>query len=949
MSLIEYVFEKIDPKLYYAKRYEGWNGNPNSNVPCPFLNLHSGGTDNKPSFSVGIGEQGGCYCHSCGTKIANIIHHEKLSTKEEDDERAASAIYNEFVRPVLSPSSNVESYLAPFKENLRRAPRILASIKNDLQISQTTIDRFNLGYDPTKRRITIPIFDTFGQLINIRLYSLPSMREDGKYPKIINTDGYGKPASCFPQSTLSSLCSSKHKPNISYWFTGERDTLLAWDRGIPSFCYTVGELVCKDEWAEEISKLRTIIAVVADNDKAGREGAAKRCAFLELKGIPYFLVEFDEPDVKDFSDYIIKEKGTIADFLQKKKDSIPEPSEEEIPEENYIPKIYNPLKYEIKGEYSVSSIGRNSTLLNSRILVKAIVSGKTDRTYSIPRIVCVNGTEHVLPISREMIQLVREGDDKVMKHFAEWLQTKSPITVVERITISDVEIIPMIQPGFESLYVNQRCYFVGEEIECNKPYMMEVIPTTEMKSQESVGIIVSIKPISNILDSFEFTEESYRRLRHHFGPNPRISEYANLRDLAHSISLSYTGIYNRDDLHIVSLLTWLSPLQFEFPHEGMQRGWLNSLILGDTETGKSKVCQKLTSLFSCGVFINAENCSYVGLVGGAIKSSTGMFILRWGKIPLYNRQLVVIEELSGMGTIEISHMSDIRSAGIARYDKGGLTGETSAKTRLLCLSNVRGAGKSLGDYSAGVLAAQNLIGQNEDLARFDLILTVTDDEVNSDIINEDRSTKKEELFSEDELKAFKELAMFAWSLKPEQIYFSTEAYRACLSETLRMSKEYHTSIPIFKAGSGRLKLARIALSIACIQFSWDGAKLVVGPKHVHAAAKVLEQTYKKPSFGYLRYSKIQYDMQKVEKSEQVVAKVKELLNGNEQALYSYIGNCATFTKYDLSEAMGKHHMYMERIISAMYLSNLLKKGDMRSEWKLSIAGRKWIDAKLNQN
>lgn len=956
MTLIDHVLQNVNFKDYYQKKFPQWSGDHNDNVSCPFSETHAQGTDSRPSFSVNINDKGGCVCHSCGVKIASIIHFEKKTAPRGaklDDETAASRIFSTYVRSVMAAPSEVASHLFPWDNSLKGAPKVFGSLQKEIGISEKTCERFDLGWDTTQRRITIPIIDNFGQLLNVRFYRLPSMRTDDKYPKILNQDGFGKPATLFPSPQISSLCSGKHRPPVVYWMTGERDTLKAWDDGVPAFCYTTGENTCKKEWATEIENFHASVGIVADNDKAGKEGAAKRMAMLEAAGIPCFIVEFTGDNVKDYSDYR-KERGTVKDFLEYDK-SVPgmEPKDEDDDEkEQYypIPKVHDPSKTKNQGDFPVSEIGRRPDLLNKPITVKAIVSGKMERTYSIPNIFQVGDHLYKLPVSREMVQLIREKDDAIVKLIHIWLNTKARVKIVGHITVTEVEIIPMIQPGVESPYVNQRCYFFGPSIECNKPYLMHVIPTTDMRTQETIGMIIDAEPVSNILDSYKFDEESCRLLHEEFHINNEMGVLESLQNLAHVVADNHTGIRNRDDLHLAGLLTWLSPLQFEFPFEGLQRGWLNTLVLGDTETGKSKVCQKLTSLFGCGVFINAESCSYVGLVGGAVKSSSGMFILRWGKIPLYNRQLVVVEELSGLTTQEISYMSDIRSAGVARYDKAGLTGETSAKTRLIFLSNVRGEGKSLADYSTGVQAAQGLIGQNEDVARFDLILTVTDDEVDGTIINKDRSKDGQKTFTDIELKAFKELVMFAWSLKPEQIEFTLSAYRACLQQTLLLSSKYHPSLPVFKAGSGRLKLARIAVSIACVQFAWDSTKgkLIVTDRHVEAAAELLHRLYRKPSFGYARYSHTQYSLQKVLHEPEVTARIKEVFKGKDMDFFSYVANAHGFSKFDIGEALGIHFMFVERVISQMFMSNLLKKGEQRGEWTLSRPGRKWVEKKISE-
>lgn len=974
MSLIEYVKQHVDATKYYKSKFPEWDGHYNTNVACPFVKNHENGTDKKPSFSVNIRGTGGCYCHACDTKIGSIVHYEKVTSGLKSDEDAASRIYNDHIRPVLASPNELEDFLSPVEAALRGVPAIQKTVINDLSISKEDIVAFKLGWDSSKRRMAIPIIDEFGQLLNIRKYRLPSMRDNPEFGKIENVEGYGSPAEMFPKQRITALCNSKHKPHDIFWMSGERDTILGWNQGLPSFCYTTGERTLGADWAAQIKTLGTRIGIVQDNNKTGREGAEKRRAYLQSEGIQAYIIELPGDGIIDYSDWV-KAGGTTKQFLElgdPKNEPEPQRSESEPNGRNgsqphppdgggesdsdysKIESIFDPTTAEHGGEHPVVSIGRNPSILNRPITCQAIVSGRLDRTYSIPSIVRVGDVEYEIPVSREALQLVRENDANIGNLLRKWINTKAVVVTVETRTVIEVEIIPVVRTGIEdknNKFAHQKCYFFGDHIECNLSYEMQIIPTTETKTQEVVGMIVGLKPISSILDNYSFSDEAIELLHENFHVatgEKEASRLDRLRELASAICENHTRIFNRIDVHLVALLSWLCPLEFEFPREGLRRGWINALVLGDTETGKSEICKAITRLLDCGVFISAESCSFVGLVGGAVKSSSGMNILRWGKIPLYNRQLVVVEELSGMPTEDISKMSEIRSAGIARYDKAGLTGETSAKTRLICLSNVRGATKNLADYPTGVQAAQNLIGQNEDLARFDLVVTAIDDEVKSDIINADRSKDKDERFSKEDVKSFKELAMFAWSLKPDQIDFSSSAYAACLTETMRLAGQYHPSIPIFKAGSGRLKLARIALAIACIQFAWDREtkKLVVTNEHVECAAELLDSLYKKPSFGYARYSRMMYNLQRVLDPEGLLIYLKEIFKQKIHDFFSYLANNGSFGKFDIADAMGINSMYVERAISKLFLANCLKKAEMRGEWMLTKAGRLWVDTRI---
>lgn len=954
-DLAEFVIKNVSPVDYYKSLFPNWSGDINENVLCVF---HK--NVNSPSLSVGL-SGGGAYCHSCEKKIGSIIHFEKeRHVATLDDEQASLEIYKQFIHPILAvDQADIDLILEEYENALFKNKKVYQTVQKDLGIDAQHILQFRLGWRQEKVRLTIPIFNEFGHLINIRYYQLPSHREpESKYPKIYNEKNYGKPATLYPLPPLLTLLKTQFRPSVLYFMAGERDSLLAWSLGIPNLTSTTGEHVWHPLWTQTIKNFRLPIAIVGDTDETGKKAAKTKLELLTNEGIEAVIVNIP-PTYKDFSKWVMEGKGTAIQLreltpslgLQGKRrdneeDGYEDGNDNEKQQRNKFPKVNDPSNSIHDGEFTVADIGRRPDLLNSVIKLKALVSAKIDRTFSIPNVFQVGNRLYALPVSRELLAMVKMSDTDIIKYIRDLLNTKSTPLPVAHITVTEVEIIPMVVPGLDSFYVNQRCFYFGDKIESNLPYLMSIVPTSEMKTQETVGLILDIYPVSNVLDEFTFDYDTRQRLAKQFKVEG--DPYRGLAILAEEISTRHSLIYNRGDLHMVALLTWLSPLQFDFFRDGTQRGWMNALVVGDTQTGKSEVAKALRNLFNCGVFISAENCTYVGLIGGAVKSGTGVFMLRWGKIPLYNRQLVVIEELSGISTEQISHMSEVRSAGIARLDKGGLSGEVAARTRLICLSNVREQYGSLASANSGVRAVQELIGHNEDISRFDLILTLTDDEVPNEIINQDRSQPDQQHnpYSAEEFNLFRTLIIFVWSLKPEQIEITRDAYVTCLNQTLMLSKEYHPNVPIFKGGSGRLKLARIACAIACIQFNWneDKQKLVVEKRHVLAAVTLLRQLYDKPSLGYKRYSRQQFFLESLQGEENMLAAIQKILKEDRMTSFlRFLSHAHFFQSRELGEVLNLPSFMTDRLISALYSANAIRKARAVTGWELTIPGRRWVE------
>lgn len=949
-TITTHVLRHVKRTEYYRARFSQWDGHPGSQICCPFHD------DKTPSFSVNIGVKGGCFCQaaSCRKRIGSIIHLEKELCNLQTDKEAARKIYSEFIRPVIEFEAEFGLLITKFQDDLKVcASDLYPILEKELGFNQKTIDEFHIGWCFENHRFTFPVFNEWGDLINIRYYRAPSQRTKATKFKIINHTGFGS-SSIFPLNLLEKLPNRK----VLYWLKAERDVILAWSLGIPAFCLTGGESEAIEKYFDYLTRLDCKVILCGDNDAAGKLALEARWNSLLNTKIPFAKVEIPEPSkYKDFSEWILGGKKTAHDFyLLPEIQGNSSPLEVKPIERFDLPEGMEDFTLNLlEGDYEVSDIGHKQQLLNSAITVHGIVTAKMDHTFSVPHVIECGGKLYRIPISRELLSLVNTSDDGVQKRLQSLLNTNLEVKYRQFITISEIEIIPVLVPGKDAIYVKQTCFFFGEKIECNIPYRMLVIPTSSMKRQETVGLVYDAVPISNVLDEYVLSNDDVVALQERFGMSDNASgaeRYIALEDLANELSTRHTLIHNRTDLHIVQLLTWCSPIQFNFHSDGLQRGWMNTLILGDSQTGKSQIAQALRSLFECGVFVSTENCTFVGLVGGAVKASSGNFMLRWGKIPLYNRQLVVLEELSGLDCNEISNMSDVRSSGIARLDKGGLTGETSAKTRLMCLSNVRRKHSNLGDYAFGVRAVQELIGQNEDISRFDLILTVTDNEVSNEIINQNRLHITNNHYDKNERALFRKLIIFIWSLQAEQIEFTPEAYGETLKLTLEFSKIYHSSIPVFKGGSGRYKIARIACAIAALQFSWDANRghLIILPSHVQAAAKLLRRLYNKASLGYGKYSKQQYYMESIIEEDRLIRNIQVVFTkkDSEQNFYEYLLANGQFEKEELNQSLNLGgSVLVDRLISTMLSSHLIRRqpNNPRLVWEVTYQGRVWLEKK----
>lgn len=954
MDLKSHVILTVEPNEYYKQRFPKWSATARPNVSCIW---HE---DTKPSLSVAL-INGGAKCHTPGcaansNTIGNIVHFESRRTGLEEVE-CARLLYSEFVRPCV-PASLVATLQTAFVGN-RAAANLLLS---DAGITVKTAKLLGIGYQERTHRYAFPVFDRWGNIVNYRLYKLPRHRsatEEGM--KVINlvTDKgsdkevrYGAndlyPWQLFLEYRLD-------KPLVV--MPSEKECILGIQDGMQCVCSTAGEGSWDEGWNELF--VGYDIAVMGQNDKPGKEAAEKRFAMLQTVANSACIVY--PPELKDYADWRVKKHGeplvmigTIKAALRKNSGKPAEREATDTKPKSQLLSVPAVPPYYTEEMVELSSVGSHPASLNKLVKTQGVIAAKATVTFTIPwrfRITVKGQPQKLfaLPIGRDLLRFIRSSDAQIKLAILDMIEAdKVTIEYDAYVTATEVEIIPIAAIDRDVRYVTQRCIFIGDNVDSNVPYDLEIVPTNEMRTQETVGIVVSAKPIARSIETASFTDGDIATLQKYFRPEDAdegeeaATVWSKLMSVADDVCNYQSKIYNRPDWHLVALLTWLSPIAWKFPYEKeIQRGWLNSLALGDTETGKSKVSRALQRMFGSGAFVNAENCTYVGLVGGAIKMGSGQFMLRWGRIPLADRQLVVVEELSGLSVEEISNLSEVRSSGVARLDKGGISAETLARTRLLALSNVRPVNRTLASYLSGVKAVQELIGHGEDIARFDLICTLVDREVSTEVINRPTSYAGRRNAIPDE--AWKRLGQFAWALTPDKVQFTTDAYTECLDQTKRLSEIYHAGIPLFKGGSGRYKIARVAAAIAMLQFAWDGKKLKVLEEHVIAAVQLLQMLYDKPSLGYLDWSKQMHDRDAVKDVELLdkavhlyIPDVKKRSKVMETLIHS-----SQFTRDELCAVAGLTIMNADLLLGVWLRERVLRKG-LQNVWEITIPGRSWM-------
>jgi hypothetical protein len=499
-------------------------------------------------------------------------------------------------------------------------------------------------------------------------------------------------------------------------------------------------------------------------------------------------------------------------------------------------------------------------------------------------------------------------------------------------TVYTVEEIYMTEVILEKTtsYISRIGYIINSSVECNNPYEFTCYSIPEPKQQKIVHIILDIKKLKTDIESFSMTKKINDDLRI-FQPEDSSTKgiFLFLEKIYEIYSSDVTKIYKRFDLHMAVDLVFHSPLQFYFDNELIYKGWLDAMVIGDTRCGKGYVSESLVRYYGMGDIVSGENLSFAGLVGG-VQQANNRWIVTWGKIPLNNRRLVVIDESGEMESKDFSRLSRIRSEGIAEITKIQ-TERASAMTRLLFLSNPKH--RLISSYSFGIESILDLIENAEDIARFDYVLVVAQDEVDINEINQPRENLQNPYASYDPI-----LVQWIWSRKSDEVKFTPEATNSVFKHAVKLGTLYSSKIPLIQGENIRVKLAKIAAAIAGRIYSADpkGEILIVDENHVEAAYVFLNMIYKKKVSGYYFYSQIQKQVSDIYEFKDFEKYFHAFENLGDMIDYFMQNNYITLT--DLSE-----HIDQPKEIAREIISKLLHHKCIQKKYTFYVKNQCFVD------
>ncbi len=253
------ILSTVDPEAFYVdelnkKGLKFSRHGVELKCQCPFPERHLAGADTNPSFTVNL-DSGVYFCNSCGAK--GNIHTFLMTTRSYDKQTAWYTLGDALgldrpedmdTRPAIDPGLPIK-----YCNALLTYDGVVRDVLKDKRgLTDDTLTKFQIGWDGD--RVTIPIFDAFNELVNIRRYKWNSYENATKMINYEDEQGntYGEAAIFGIENLVNTECKAV------VWCEGEWDRLVLEQNGIPACTATAGAGNFKPEWVKLLAEQRRI-------------------------------------------------------------------------------------------------------------------------------------------------------------------------------------------------------------------------------------------------------------------------------------------------------------------------------------------------------------------------------------------------------------------------------------------------------------------------------------------------------------------------------------------------------------------------------------------------------------------------------------------------------------------------------------------------------------------
>jgi len=904
-------------QLHYLKPYMVGQAKSNGEVDmlCP---LHE---DRKRSASLNV-LTGLFYCgaEDIGMNVEDLMRMRSQWHPPSPD--AVKSNGHGKVRPIRQENIT-EGTISGWQAALMSLDDQMEYLISHRGLAEEIIEQYQIGWDSARQVYTIPIRGFNGEIWNVRRYDPDPRDEDSKIKSVSGM----RVTELYPVSILEWA----QEVGFIIICEGEWDVLRTIQEGYPAITKTSGAKTWRMEWSKHFKGLKCYLCHDRDYDGQAADrkiGRALRSVAEEVRKIelPYPITAKHGKDLSDF--WNEHDRADMEQMLYAS--AVPDKKGESDPDEITVLESFD------------------SKRVGDPVKIFVTIKAKKEQGYSIPskvRLACTrdrgiqcnycplkaaggSAQVEIAPANPAVLGMIDASQQTISQSIAGNYGVpggkcpKLEMSVEEHQAVEIIYGRPSIDYGHlqkagadASKYRNVRITSVGRHDTLPSD---TVVVTGALyphpKTQINEFLAWDVTHSETDIDRFELTDKAIK-LMERFQPRGRQRPLRKLSEINRELAAHVTRIIGRPEMHALMDLTFHSILAWKFSGEIEERGWLQSIILGDTRTGKSQVAQKFVRHFGGGEWVGGETASLAGLVGGLQQIGGRDWAVTWGVLPLNDQRLVVIDEFPHPD--DMSKMSDTLSSGVAHLSKIQQD-MTLARTRTIWMGNPPASNMS--NFTYGVDAFRAIINTPEDIARFDLAMAVKTGDIDSDEIN--RPIEAGDLRYTAE--ACHTMLMWCWTRKPEDVIWARGAEATVFKLAKDMGSRYVEDPPLVQAANIRIKIARVAVALAARTFSTDETheKVVVTQAHVEDAVKFMDLIYGMQAFGYAERSRLR--IADIEEAKANRDRIRKWLHDRRQ-LARFLLTAAKFRRQDLEEVLNFDREQANAIISTLYNARMVRK------------------------
>lgn len=691
----------------------------------------------------------------------------------------------------------------------------------------------------------------YGKLIDIRTY------EPGATPKVRSRTGaaYGMaiPLDVWQQTPLT---------KTTLICAGEKDMAVARSHGFNAITLTGGEMTLplSPTWFRGRD-----VVILYDNDDAGKVGANKLASYLiDYCHTVKVCTKFHEvcrEDKEDITDFFNKYHGTREQLIGFMNDT-PVYTKADCVYNSNIPRVTlqqattpDYLTKTVRSNIQVAAVSEVQYMLPTAIIGEKVRDAGKDDTMCVGEVREWYLSDNTI---QDILHLIDNNftEDNINQNAKNLMHIPAKeryirIRKADKIVVYKAYVTEMVESlNTDTMPMEYTCYSLGTRLESGKKYMVthKIVPHP-YKGQQLIMLITNAVNANDSVSNFVLTPETVQHLDVVRQLPGTVAERMNLLVQKAKGLIGYNG---NDTLIKVLDLAYHTVLTFNFGHFVDVRGYLDTLVVGESRVGKSSTAEALRQTYQLGTFTSlaGNSATIPGLIGGSNKTPGGAYQTKAGLIPQNHKGMIIFEEFGKCNSNIVAELTDVRSSNEVRITRISGTLTLPAMVRMVSLSNVKtsaGEIKSIASYPNGIAIVTELVGTAEDIARYD-ILAVLGDKGNAII---DPFWEPEEPLP---TEVYQTRIRWVWSRTKEQVFINEEVGRYIIAKANELNQEYNCHIKIFGTEAWK-KLCRLSIAIAGYLVSTDNSfeNIIVTQEHVDYAVALYKELYDNHTFRLREY------------------------------------------------------------------------------------------------